>query len=158
MNRPRARRAKKTSWPVRRGAQVVEFAIVAPLLFFLLMGMIEVSRMLMVQQMLTNAAREGARWAVVEGMEVSDVRDVVEEYLVGGGLMDADDDMSMISVSVNPAPSVAEAGEPITVTVQAPYEELSWMPVPMSFVGLISEDGNSPEPPVMTAQATMRRE
>ena len=50
----------------RRGAAVVEFAIVAPLFFLLIFGMIEYGRMVMVQQVITNASREGARRAVAK--------------------------------------------------------------------------------------------
>ena len=49
----------------KRGAAVVEFAIVAPLFILLVFGMIEFGRMVMVQQVLTNASREGARLAVL---------------------------------------------------------------------------------------------
>ena len=43
----------------RRGVATVEFAIVAPLFFLLVLGCIEFGRALMVQQMLTNASRVG---------------------------------------------------------------------------------------------------
>ncbi len=42
----------------RRGAAAVEFAIVAPVFFLLVFGMIEYGRMVMVQQVITNASRE----------------------------------------------------------------------------------------------------
>ncbi len=45
----------------RLGAAAVEFAIVAPLFFMLVFGCIEFGRALMVQQILTNASRVGAR-------------------------------------------------------------------------------------------------
>ncbi len=50
----------------RRGAAVVEFAVVAPVFFLLVFGMIEFGRAIMVQQILTNASREGARVAVLD--------------------------------------------------------------------------------------------
>ena len=43
-----------------RGVAAVEFALVAPLFLLFLFGMIEFGRMVMVQQVLTNASREGA--------------------------------------------------------------------------------------------------
>lgn len=43
------------------GAAMVEFAIVAPLLFMLVFGIIDFGRALFVFNNLTNAAREGAR-------------------------------------------------------------------------------------------------
>ncbi|MGE0760723.1 MAG: TadE/TadG family type IV pilus assembly protein, partial [Pirellulaceae bacterium] len=59
----------------------MEFAVVAPVFLLLIFGMIEYGRMVMVQQMLTNASREGARRAVLEGSSETDVRDVVIDYL-----------------------------------------------------------------------------
>ena len=51
----------------RFGAAAVEFAIVAPLFFLLVFGMVEFGRMVMIQQVLTNGSREGARKAVLDG-------------------------------------------------------------------------------------------
>src|SRR5690606_472052 len=51
----------------RRGAAVVEFALISPLFFLLILGMVEYGRLVMVQQILTNASREGARMAVLDG-------------------------------------------------------------------------------------------
>lgn len=48
-----------------RGAVAVELAIVLPLLLLILMGIIEFGRVLNVQVSLTEAAREGARYAAI---------------------------------------------------------------------------------------------
>ena len=47
----------------RAGAAAVEFAIVLPLMFLLLLGTWEVARLVQVQALLSNAVREGARLA-----------------------------------------------------------------------------------------------
>src|SRR5690348_15164963 len=47
----------------RDGIAAVEFAVVLPLLFLLLMGAWEVGRLVQVHSILSNAAREGARIA-----------------------------------------------------------------------------------------------
>ena len=62
------REGARRSQRVRPGAAAVEFALVAPLLVMLVLGMIEFGRMMMVEQILTNAAREGARKAVLPGV------------------------------------------------------------------------------------------
>lgn len=49
----------------RRGAAAVEFALVLPVLMLILLGIIEFGRAWNVKQTLTDAAREGARVAVV---------------------------------------------------------------------------------------------
>src|SRR3954470_19522556 len=73
----------------RRGAAVVEFAVVSPLLVLLLLGMIECGRMIMVQQTITTAAREGARTAIVEGTSVATAKTTVESFLTGAGVRGA---------------------------------------------------------------------
>ena len=49
----------------QRGAAVVEFALVVPLLLLVLFGIIEFSVLLYDKAMLTNASREGARAGIV---------------------------------------------------------------------------------------------
>lgn len=50
----------------RRGGAVVEMAVVSPLLLTLVFGVIEFGNSFMVRQILTNAAREGARVAAIQ--------------------------------------------------------------------------------------------
>lgn len=50
-----------------RGQALVEFALVAPLFFVLLFGIIEAGRFIFYYEMLNNATREGARYAIVNG-------------------------------------------------------------------------------------------
>src|SRR5947209_17029419 len=93
----------------RRGAAAVEFAIIAPLLVALVLGLIEFGRVLMVEQILTNAAREGCRTAVLEGSTSSDVNTTVSNYLTGSGISGAP------NPTVSPDPSSAAPGASITV-------------------------------------------
>jgi Flp pilus assembly protein TadG len=110
----------------RGGAAVVEFAIVAPVFFILVFGMIEYGRMVMVQQILTNASREGARYAVIlESNDTTAVQDKVTDYLE--------------SASINGSPTVtvdwpaggSGSNQPITVAVSIPFGQVSWLPSPM---------------------------
>lgn len=48
-----------------KGASMVEFAIIAPLLFLLIFGIIDFGRVFFLVNNLTNAAREGARLGAV---------------------------------------------------------------------------------------------
>lgn len=50
----------------RRGAVAVEFAIMAPVLLAILYGMVELSRVFEMQNLLDTAAREGARMAAMD--------------------------------------------------------------------------------------------
>jgi Flp pilus assembly protein TadG len=120
---------------------VVEFAVVAPLFFLLIFGMIEFGRMVMVQQVITNASREGARIGVLDGASTSDVTTAVNNYLQSASIQGA-----TVSVTPNP-PSSAGYGAPVTVTVSVTFNQVSWLPSPM-FLG-----GQS-----LSAATVMRRE
>ena len=60
------RRSAKRIHVDQRGAQLVEFAILAPLLFLLLFGIIEVGRFINTYATIWGAARDGARELTVE--------------------------------------------------------------------------------------------
>ena len=106
----------------RRGVAVVEFAIVAPLMFLLVFGIIEFGRALMVQQVLTNASREGARRAILESTTAAEVTTLVNDYLTNTSVSGA-------TISVSPASlSSVGLGDPVTVTVSVPYNQVSWIP------------------------------
>ena len=51
----------------RRGATMIEFAIIAFILIFVMLGGIEMSRMLLVYTCVADAAKAGARYAAVHG-------------------------------------------------------------------------------------------
>lgn len=56
-----------TRLKMERGATLVEFAVVAPLLFLLLFGVIEFGRAIVTYTGVNTAAREGARYAATVG-------------------------------------------------------------------------------------------
>lgn len=125
----------------RSGVAAVEFAIVAPVFFVLVFGMIEFGRMVMVQQILTNASREGARRAVLDAATTDNVTTVVNDYLTSASISGA-------TVSVTPGPpSSAAFGDPVTVDVSVPFSSVSWMPSPW-FLSATT----------LTATTVMRRE
>ncbi|MBW8066617.1 MAG: pilus assembly protein [Ferrovum sp.] len=53
-----------------RGVAAVEFAIIFPLMLLLMFGIIEFGTMMYDQIMVTNAAREGARWGSVQSVSL----------------------------------------------------------------------------------------
>ncbi len=63
----------------RRGSAAVEFAVLAPLLFGLLMGAIDVGQFVNVGQTVSDASRDGARFAAQN--EVTSSNDVELEVL-----------------------------------------------------------------------------
>gem|GEM_PF-611441 len=131
----------------RQGAAAVEFALVAPLFFLMVFGMIEFGRMIMVQQVITNASREGARVAVLDGKTSADAKQIVTNYLSSAGISGA----TIAVLNENGAevePITIGWDKPVTVTVQVPFSSVTWLPTPM----FISADTN------LTASAVMRRE
>jgi Flp pilus assembly protein TadG len=108
---------------LRHGVAAVEFAFVAPLFFLLILGTIEIGRAMMVQQILVNASRVGARRAVTLTSSQQAVTDAVTEYMTGVGISGAE-------ISVSPNPATAAAGSAITVDVEIDYSEVSWLPSP----------------------------
>lgn len=125
----------------RVGAAVVEFAIVAPLLFLLTLGMMEVSRMVMVKQLLVNASREGARLAVLPGTSTDEVKSLVSQDLTASSV-------NGVEVQLQPADlSTAVVGTPITVTVNVAATSVSWLSKPLFSFNK-----------TLTASTTMRKE
>ena len=55
-----------------RGQALVEFALVAPILFLLAIGVFETGRLVFYYHTLNNATREGARFAIVHGARAWD--------------------------------------------------------------------------------------
>lgn len=71
------------------GSQLVEFALVLPLLLMLIAGIAEFGFLFQSYEVTTNAAREGARLAVLPGNEADDYAIVlarVNGYLTMSGL------------------------------------------------------------------------
>ena len=116
----------RSSRKKRIGAAVVEFAVVAPIFILFVFGMIEYGRMVMVQQVLTNASREGARVAILEGSTRDDVIGAVVDYCAAGQITITDS-----NVSVPQDPEFAGDGDPVTVTVGVAFRDVSWLPSPM---------------------------
>jgi Flp pilus assembly protein TadG len=112
----------------RRGAAAVEFAVVAPIFFLVVLGMLEMGRAIMVQQILTNASREGARLAVLDGSTATTVKTSVQTYLSAASIT-----ASAATITCSPEPSTATDGTAITVTVSIPFTSVSWLPSPFFF-------------------------
>jgi Flp pilus assembly protein TadG len=113
----------------RRGVAAVEFACVAPLFVLLIFGLIEYGRMVMVQQLLTNGAREGVRVGVLDGSTETKVKAAVNSYLTAAHITN-----TTTTVAPNP-PSSATANSPVSVTVSVGFNDVSWLPSPFYLGG-----------------------
>jgi Flp pilus assembly protein TadG len=90
-------RRHKTRLHARRGTAAVEAALVLPMTLLFMFGIIEYGRYVMTLQIMTSAARAGARYAlthvqpvvlggVTYGNATTDVQNVVNTYLAGQSL------------------------------------------------------------------------
>ena len=111
----------------QKGAAVVEFALIAVLLFWLLFGIIEFSICLYDKQMITNASREGARYGILADSpkktipEIKQkVKDYARQYLVTFSSDKLEDD----DISIARTGSGSSFGDDLTVTVNYQYNFL----------------------------------
>ena len=118
--RPRAHCSQR-----RRGVVALELGLVLPIFLIIVFAIVELGRALMVQQIITNGAREGARLAVIPGTTDQQVYDAIDNYLAGTTVQGQ---TRTITPSLTTAPSHAA----LTVHVSVPYGDnsfgiLSWL-------------------------------
>ena len=132
--------------PARTGVAAVEMGWVFMVFVFpLLIGIWEVGRMVQVQQIVSNAAREGARLAgqgttirsdgtivqINRTTGTPNVRDVVYQYLLASGLTGlalADIDVTFAFTSgTGTEPYEGIKNQPFTVTVSVKWDKVKWV-------------------------------
>jgi Flp pilus assembly protein TadG len=130
-----------------RGAELVEFAIVLPVLLLITMGIVDFGFMFQRYVVLTNAAMEGARIAVLPGYTTPDVQARVQQYASNGGIPGT---VPAVVTNVNlPAPGGATwPGKQVTVTHDYGFNYLG--PIAAIF------GGGSGRTVTLTARSTMR--
>ena len=122
-----------------RGAAALEFALVLPVLLLIVFGITEFGRAWMTKNIMTQAAREGARYgAVLNPFDASKVEQRVRESLVGASL-EGEPTINVIGPSGDP-PAV-------TVIITGTFHILSGKIIP-GFSGDIK----------LSAQSTFRYE
>ena len=100
----------------KKGQAMVETIFVLPLLFLLIFGIIEFGRIYFTYSILSNAAREGARYAAVH--EPADYGDAIERVKnVASTLSLEDDDIDIHNVGDNVLAEVTYELETITPIV-----------------------------------------
>jgi len=101
----------------------VEMALTLPLFLALVLGIIEFGRAFMVEQVVTNAAREGARHGVLPGVTAAAAQQKARDHLAAASL-----DVPQASVTIVPTDlSTARTGTSVTVSVTIPYSAVSWV-------------------------------
>jgi Flp pilus assembly protein TadG len=137
-----------------RGQALVETAITLPLILLVSVSIFEFGRAYQTLQVLTNAAREGARVAVLPGATSSDVQARVTSYLQAGQL--GNPNSATVSVNQNVAISIGGTTAAASqVIVNYPFSFMVLNPV----VNLVSKGSTLGGAPLtLTASAEMRNE
>ena len=136
-----------------RGAAIIEVALTLPLLLLVSVGIFEFGRAYQTWQVLTNAAREGARVAVLPDSNDSAIRSRVVSYMQTGQLPEATN--ATIAIDHNAAIDIGiGSATGSQVTIQYPFSFITLQPV----ARLVVPGGSLGSPIVMAASAMMRNE
>jgi len=128
----RARSTRRIS-ASEEGSALIEFALVAFMFIIVLLGVVEMSRVILVYTSLANAARAGTRYAIVHGQyrtgsgstgpsgpgNTTQVETVVKNFASTGML-----DTTKLNVTVAYPGSSNNVGQAVTVTVTYPYDAI----------------------------------
>ncbi|MBS0152442.1 MAG: pilus assembly protein [Nitrospira sp.] len=128
-----------------RGAAATEFALLLPVFLMILFGIIEFGMIMYGREVVTNAAREGARAGIVQGppkRTSGQITTIANSYLTGTGINQAD---------VTFTPAGVGLANPNTLTVTAVYNYRFLIPYIPNVLGISN-------PLVITTQAVMRHE
>jgi Flp pilus assembly protein TadG len=114
-------------WVNEKGAAVVEFAVILPLLLLLIFGMIEFGFLIYNKAMITNASREAARNGILfrndrTGLK-TEISNTVDAYLLDFLVTFGGTGVHTIDTVPDDAGSIT-TGDYLTVTVAYPYEFL----------------------------------
>lgn len=103
-----------------RGAELIETALTLPLILLVVVGIIEFGFVFQKYEVITNAAREGARVLVLPAFGPADAQTRVNQYLAAAGL-----DPAQATVPLPGAPVSTNLGGSciwtVTVTVSYPH-------------------------------------
>ena len=136
-----------------KGAALVEVALTLPLLLLVSVGIFEFGRAYQTWQVLTNAAREGARMAVLPNSTDDAIEDRARAYMQSGLLPGYDDAEINIThdndIDIGGAMSTASE-----VTISYPFSFVVLQPV----ASLVVPGTSLGSPIIMAASAMMRNE
>jgi Flp pilus assembly protein TadG len=108
----------------RCAASAVEFAVIAPFLALLVIGMLEIGRGLMVKEMLSDAAQKGCRTGVLPAKSNTDIQNDVNNIMSDNGVSSC-----TITILVNGVVadvSTAKRFDQVSVKVSVPVSQVFW--------------------------------
>jgi Flp pilus assembly protein TadG len=135
------------------GQSLLETAMTLPLILLIVVGIFEFGRAFQTWQVLSNAAREGARVAILPNATLADVQSRVNGYMQGGQL----DNFQNATVTINQNTPVAvgvgtAASSVVTVTYPFSFSVLN--PV----ANLVVNGSTVGSPITLAVSAQMRNE
>ena len=139
---------ERRGWTSERGAELIEMAVAMPLLLLIVMGIVDFGFLFQRYLVLTNAAMEGARVAVLPGYSMADAQDRATTYARTGGVIGPVTALAA-PLSLPGASGGSWPGVRVTVTHVYRY----------SYIGPIAGlFGGSFSSVTLTAQSTVRRQ
>lgn len=113
----------------RRASAAVEFAVVAPFLVLLLLGIWEVGRLVQVQQLTNNAVREAGRQASTGQRSLTEVEQAALNYLTRAGINTAGAKVTITNVTASsrPDPKDATQMDRFKITLTLPFDNVRWV-------------------------------
>ena len=110
----------------RKGAALVEMAIVVPIFLTLVLGIIEFGRAMLVSQMVGNASREAARRAVLDDSNSTSIETYVEGFLSSSlGISTSDVTIDFYVNDLLADVNTAVENDKIRARVEIPFDSVS---------------------------------
>ncbi|MGH7514243.1 MAG: TadE/TadG family type IV pilus assembly protein [Gemmatimonadales bacterium] len=137
----------------RKGQALAEFALILPVVFLLIAGIIEFGRAWNIKQAVTDAAREGARYTVVvDTTSQAGIKHRIKQRLA---LASIDTTNPPTNITISPIASLhcaggVGAGADMTVNITTTYR--------MGWVGAILHWTGGSSTITISSKATMRNE
>jgi hypothetical protein len=141
--------ASPTARRRERGAALLEAAMIIPILLLIAAGIFEFGRAYQHWQVLTNAAREGARVSVLPDATEDNTRAVVREYMRIGGLPHHAD----APVDVQRDIALGGSATASQIVISYPFEFIVLQPI-----AALVNGADGPPNITMTGRALMRNE
>ena len=130
----------------RNGVAATEFAIAIPIFLAIILGVIEIGRAVMVRQVMMDAARLGAREAIVPDATVSDVVSQVNNLLDSQGVKAPNKTVQILD------------GDGVVITDLKARNSKDWLEVRVSVPANEVGWGTSFISGTFTTSSTMRKE
>src|SRR5262249_9412438 len=111
----------------RRAAAAAEFAVLAPLLGVILMGMVEMSRAMMAKVILNDAARKACRTGILPTGSNTTITSEVTNILSDNNISGTS---ATVTIQVNGSAvdaSTSKQNDKISVKVAVPYSKFAWV-------------------------------